>query len=49
MKRILPTVPEVAREALIVVGGALVAAALVGLFPALRAWIKAQWDDAPRP
>lgn len=44
----LPTVPEVAREALIVLGGAIIAAAIVGQLPALRDWIKAQWADTPR-
>lgn len=44
----LPTVPEVAREALIVLGGAIIAAAIVGQLPALRDWIKAQWQDTPR-
>lgn len=42
--KILPTVPEVAREALIVVGGALLAALIVGQLPGVKAWIKKQWD-----
>lgn len=46
--KVLPTVPEVAREALIVLGGAIIAAAIVGQLPALRDWIKAQWQDTPR-
>lgn len=46
--KILPTAPEVAREALIVVGGALLAALIVGRLPALRDWIKRQWGDTPR-
>lgn len=46
--KILPTAPEVAREALIVVGGALLAALIVGRLPTLRDWIKRQWGDAPR-
>jgi len=49
MKNIVPSVPEVAREALIVIGGALLAALIVGQFPAVRDWIKAQWQNAPRP
>ena len=40
----LPSVPEVAREGLIVVGGAILAAVLMSQFPALKAWIKKQWD-----
>jgi len=47
--KFLPTAPEVAREVLIVLGGAIIAAAIVGALPSLRAWIKAQWDDTPRP
>lgn len=49
MKNFLPSVPEVARETLIVLGGAVVAALIVGQFPALRDWIKEQWLDTPRP
>lgn len=48
MKSIIPSVPEIGREALIVVGGAIIAALIVGQIPALRDWIKAQWSDAPR-
>ena len=48
MNKIIPSVPEVAREALIVVGGALLAALIVGQFPQLKDWIKAQWLDTPR-
>lgn len=46
--RWVPSFPEVTREALIVVGGALLAALIVGNVPAVREWIKAQWGDAPR-
>lgn len=42
--KFLPTVPEVAREGLIVVGGAILAAVLMSQFPALKAWIKKQWE-----
>ena len=48
MKTIIPTLPEVGREALIVLGGALIAALIVGQIPGLRDWIKAQWLDTPR-
>lgn len=43
----VPTLPEVAREAVIVLAGALVAAAIVGQLPALRAWIAEQWGGNP--
>lgn len=45
----LPPLSAFAREALIVVGGAVIAAAIVGQLPALRDWMKRQWDGAPRP
>lgn len=40
----MPSLPEVAREALIVVGGALLAALIVGQLPAVKDWIKKQWN-----
>jgi hypothetical protein len=46
--KIIPRPAEVGREALIVVGGAILAAVVIGAFPALRDWIKRQWDGAPR-
>ena len=45
----LPSVPEVTREALIVLAGAMVAAFVVGQLPGMRDWIKAQWSDTLRP
>ncbi|CAN5166086.1 hypothetical protein BH10PSE16_BH10PSE16_43790 [soil metagenome] len=48
LKAIIPSVPEIGREALIVLGGALLAALIVGQFPSLRDWMKAQWLDTPR-
>lgn len=48
MKAMIPTSPEIIREALIVIGGALLAALVVGQFPQLKDWIKAQWLDTPR-
>lgn len=46
MTKIIPKGPDVIREALIVVAGAVLAAAIVGTFPTLRDWIKRQWDGA---
>lgn len=46
LKKIIPSVPEVARETLIVIAGAVVAAALVGMMPRLREWMKKQWDGS---
>jgi hypothetical protein len=46
--KLIPSLPEIGREALIVLGGAVLAALIVGNIPALRDWIKAQWQDTPR-
>lgn len=45
----LPTPSELTRETLIVLGGALLAAFIVGQSPALRNWIKKQWGGAMPP
>lgn len=45
----MPKAADVLREALIVIGGAIIAAAVIGQVPALRDWIKAQWGGAPSP
>lgn len=34
----------IGREAVIVVGGAILAAFIIGQVPAVRAWIKKQWE-----
>lgn len=41
--KIVPTIPEISREALIVIGGAILAALVMSQFPAVKTWIKAQW------
>jgi hypothetical protein len=46
LKAIIPSGPEVAREAVIVLAGAVVAAAVVGMLPSLRNWMKKQWDGS---
>lgn len=38
--RWIPTLPELSRETLIVLGGAIAAAAIFAAFPELRAWVK---------
>lgn len=47
VSQVLPKWQEVAREGLIVVGGALLAAVVIGSVPGLRQWIKNQWGDTP--
>lgn len=44
MSKIIPSPPEIAREALIVMGGAILAAFLISHVPALRDWIKNAWN-----
>lgn len=46
LTKIIPSGVEVARETLIVLAGALVAAAIIGALPGVRAWMKKQWDGA---
>lgn len=48
IKQFIPSIQEIGREAVIVLGGAILAALIVGQFPALRDWIKTQWLDTPR-
>lgn len=45
----IPGPAALAREALIVMGGAIIAAAVIGQVPALRDWIKKQWAGTPNP
>ena len=42
LSKIVPTVPEVAREGLIVLGGLLLAAYVLSNFPKIRDWVTAQ-------
>jgi hypothetical protein len=42
IKKIVPSVPEVAREGLIVLGGILLAAYVLSRFPKVREWVGAQ-------
>lgn len=48
MKAAIPSGAEIARETIIVLAGAIIAAAIIGQLPTVRAWIKEQWQDAPR-
>lgn len=41
IKQIVPTVPEILREALIVIGGVLVASWVLSNFPALKSYVTA--------
>lgn len=44
----LPKIGAVATEAIVVIGGAILAAVVIGQFPGLKAWINKQWGDTPR-
>lgn len=48
MKGIIPTAPEVLREAVIVIAGALLAAFVVSRVPALKAFIQENWTAPPQ-
>jgi len=48
ISQIIPKPTELARETVIILGGAIIAAAIIGASPRLRAWIKDQWGAAPR-
>jgi hypothetical protein len=49
IKAVIPKPTEIGREALIILGGALVAALIIGQLPGVKAWIKKQWGDAAAP
>lgn len=49
LSAIIPKPVEIGREALIVIGGAIVAAIIIGYAPGLQDWIKAKWNGTPRP
>jgi hypothetical protein len=49
INKIIPKPIEVGREALIVIGGAVLAAIIMSQIPSLQAWIKAQWNGTPHP
>lgn len=43
--KVHPIAAEVAREAVIVLGGAVLAALIIDLFPGVKAWIKEKWQS----
>ena len=43
----LPTLPQLAREGLLVAGGVVLGAALLALFPSVRDWAHRQLGKAP--
>ena len=45
----IPKPVDIGREALIVIGGAIVAALIVSQLPSLQAWIKSAWNGTPHP
>lgn len=44
LKKLVPSWPEVGREAFIVLGGAILAAAILYQVPSVKAWIKKAWE-----
>lgn len=47
--KLIPSIPEVGREAVIVLAGAVLAALVIGQLPGVREWIKKQWAGAQPP
>ena len=45
MKGFIPTLPEFGREALILIGGALIAAAIMRAWPQGRDYIRSAWGE----
>lgn len=43
---ILPKGPDIVREAITVLAGAVLAALLIGQLPQVRDWMRAQWQGA---
>ena len=43
MKKYLPGLPEVSRETVTVIAGAIIAAFIISQFPTVKKWIKDQW------
>lgn len=42
--KLIPTPPEVIREALIVIAGAVLAAVVMSQLPGVKTWIKKAWE-----
>ena len=40
----LPSLPDITREALAVIAGAVLAAFVMAQFPSVKGWIKKQWE-----
>lgn len=45
VKAMIPTLPELGRETIILIGGALIAAYLMHHWPWGRAYVRAAWKD----
>lgn len=43
-----PSWKEIGKEAAIVIGGAIVAAWVIGQLPGVKKWISDQWGDTPK-
>lgn len=44
LKTIIPAPEAIGREAIIVVGGAILGAVIISMLPGVGAWIRAQWN-----
>ena len=41
-----PLIKDIGKEAIILLGGAIVAAYVIGQFPQVKTWIQSQWGGA---
>ena len=46
--KVIPKPEAIAYQALLVIGGAVLAAWIIGRFPTLRAWVADQWGGVPK-
>lgn len=44
MSKWTPSLPDISREAMTVIAGALLAALIVSQLPGVKAWIKKAWE-----
>lgn len=42
--RAVPAAPAIVREAITVIGGAILAAWIINQFPGVKAWVKKAWE-----
>jgi hypothetical protein len=46
--KVIPKPAEIGHEALLIIGGTVLAALIIGFMPGVRDWIRQRWDGAPK-